>query len=419
MSDFSKTSQYDFLFDGLANAHPAIEADGKSAAFQFTGSPMDADWKSGADIHAYDFANSVSAHLGGYFTPGSGSLYEAYSDLIYSIEPAQGKDNPDYRSARATVMALQDQRTELKTTIANNYAAYKSAGGKESVTEWLNDLAGGSQYQDQLNTINEELATAQNNVNRIMHSLDAALFDAQKRLDQDKITYTMSDGTRVKKPRIEIEGDLGKDITRWTEYGDKDFDMDVVITKDSVIKSPWHKVYDTKVKHECLHTEVKTNVNVSRIIADNHYKLEVKFKGLTSYNIKLGDWFDETFVNPATDKFPEGGDTSADSYFGLNGSLHMIPSQVWIAYRPQIQLTVTTELYKEQYSALADANINWLDLLGFKFKFNGEASLKPVDNGDGSTTVTFDSPAAATPYVLGLTSLVRYDGSTKEELVAV
>ncbi|MDF2986045.1 MAG: hypothetical protein K0R50_1555 [Eubacterium sp.] len=80
-------------------------------------------------------------------------------------------------------------------------------------------------------------------------------------------------------------------------------------------------------------------------------------------------------------------------------------------YKPTITLTVSTQTYKQQFVANANLDIDWIELIGFRFKFNGLASLQPVDNGDNTVTLTFRSPDNAVPQILGVTSKVEFNGN--------
>jgi hypothetical protein len=216
----------------------------------------------------------------------------------------------------------------------------------------------------------------------------------------------------VKVPRVVIGGDLARDKARWDGYGKGKFDFaPPPITSDSEITSPWKTLYDTEVKQRCFQTDAKVMVNVSRIITDAHYKLEMKAVGLQGYPITRGSWYDASFVKTDAQLTPGAVGVSADGFFGLNGSLHMIPELLLVMYRPTFSLTVSTQTYKQQFVTNATASVNWIDLFGFRFSFDGLASLLPVDNGNETHTISFVAPATSVPQIIGVVSRAVYNGS--------
>jgi hypothetical protein len=415
--DIGTETQYDYLYNGIANKYPAVNADGVTSVFQFTGGPMQANWGNGStDLNAYNFANSGSASLDGFYTQTS-QLFNSYKTYISSLYSPAFINNTAYTTCQQSITDVINQQQQISTQLSIGYATYcKTAGATpESQTAWYNDIEGGlnlynqyNQFETQLNALTAQLAG-------IIAELDGPLSDAINACDPTKspaffstysnVTQTSSNAT------ITIEGNLATDKARWDGYADSYFDLDVTITGSTEIVNPWKKLYSASVTQNCFTTSTNASFDVSRIIQDESYKLEVKCKGLTSYNITLGGWYNETFVNPSIAVFPPGSLFNSDSFFGLAGSLHLIPSQVWVMYKPCISLTVTTETYKQQFTGEAVANIDWLNIFGASFDFTAGASMEPVDNGDNTTTITFDSPGTSIPQVLGVMSNVKYNGN--------
>jgi hypothetical protein len=211
----------------------------------------------------------------------------------------------------------------------------------------------------------------------------------------------------AKLPTISIDGNLGTDLGQWKSYSDNQYDLDVTLTKESIVKHQWKTFYNTQVEQHCLSTSVRTSVETSRIIEDKNYKLRVMIKGFQSYGITLGGWYSPAYVNPETAKFSEASTVNSATFFGAdNGVLHMIPSLVWIMYRPKIELTVSTDIYKQTIEGALNSGVNWVNILGsFRFDCSAGSSLAKV--GSEISTITFDSPVAQNPTVFGVTSLKR------------
>jgi hypothetical protein len=206
---------------------------------------------------------------------------------------------------------------------------------------------------------------------------------------------------------------LQGDISNWNTYADGQFDFKMrPITKAETVKTPWKTTYKTTVKQKCLTTQVETNVDTSRIIADEHYKLEMMAVGANSYSIQRGNWYDETYINGDT-PIVQGSNFNNDSFFGLHGTLHLAPEAIFVLYKPTIKLTVSTQVYKQEFEANADTKINWLDLFSFRFEFDGLASLQP-EGDEQTTTVTFQAPKNQLAQIVGIVSRVAWNGNVVE-----
>lgn len=413
--DFGKKSQFEFLYDSLAQKYPGLVNAGDGAfVFQFSQMPIAASWIRGTDENAYAISNSVPADLGGFYVPGD-ALDSAYSTLIKSIKPKNFDDNQTYRKRLIQVADLRNNMIKVRDDAYKDYYTWaannQEPDGTASKTfdKWLGDPFGGSVWGDKLNDINAQVKEINNEMAAILKAMDAGLSDAIAALDTDTMPISRG-GSAIQVPAVTINGDLANDKTRWDSYKDNEFDFEVEITKDSVIKYPWKTVYDTKVKQKCFNTSVETKVNVSRIITDAHYELSFKAVGLQGYQISRGKWYNSAFVDPNIELVEGVAGLTKDSFFGLNGSLHLIPETILVMYKPNIQLTISEEVYKQEFASKADADLDWIDLFSFRFEFDSIASLKPVKNANNTRTLTFESPLNASPQIIGITSKVAYNG---------
>ncbi len=415
VNGIEKYTQFDYLYNALAQKYPGLVAkDNDSSAFQFSQMPIAANWVTSNDQIAYDIANGVPLNLDGFYVKGD-QLDTSYSTFIRSLKPKLGDDNPDYRKLKV----LSDDLTNQFQVIADsaNKAYYiwaanntNANGTVPSKSEWLNDPLGGKSWGDKLNNIQKQVDEVSNEMSEILKSMDAALSDTLANLNSDTMPISRG-GTAIKVPSVSIGGNLSGDKLRWDSYTKGQYDFEVEINSDSVIDSPWKTVYSTKVVQTCWRTSIETKVDTFRIITDNHYNLKVQAVGIQGYEITRGRWYNPAFVTPDAQIVQGATSLTNDSFFGLNGCLHMIPESILVMYKPTITLTVSTQTYKQQFVANADLDINWIEMIGFRFSFNGLASLQPVENGDNTVTLTFKSPDNAVPQIIGVTSKVEFNGN--------
>ena len=415
-SNFGDLSQFDYLYDALTKQYPGLTGDPDgTSVFQFATTPIAASWTTGNDANAYDIANAVPLDLNGFYTPGD-ALDAAYQDLILSIQPANYSNNPAYAQAQTVLGGLQ---ASFAQTAQNANSAYyewaadnKNPDGTpmETKTAWLLDPLGGASWQSQITTLQTQIQTESAKLAAIVHSMDGALARAQQAAATDTMPISHG-GPAIQVPAVTISGNLGADLARWASYPQGQYDFDVIINQNTVIKYPWKTAYSTSVTQNCWSTNVSVNVNTSRIITDVNYQLEVSAVGVETYKITRGAWYDPDYVSPSVTIAP-GTTVTNDTFFGLKGSLHLIPETIFVMYKPTFKLTISTEVYQQQFVANASADIDWINLFGFQFKFDGLASLQPVAGANNTTTVTFASPSDAQPQIIGVVSKVEYNGST-------
>lgn len=405
------TTQFDYFYDALAKRYPGIAAaNGVTTNFQFMNTPMSAQWVTGGDANAFELANSTSVGLDGFFIPGGG-FANAYRDLVLSIEPTQGADNQRYRNCVIQIAALDNQVQSLTSQAQANYKVYvaNNPGTQTTFVQWLADPFGGQNYQQQLAQLQAQRADYASTQANILKALDGPLATAQAAVNPWAQTMNISEGGAIQSvPLTTIGGDLASDVAKWTARPAGQYDFDVTITGSDEITSPWKTTYTTTVHSDCWGTSASVQVNTSRIISDSQYKLRISAVGMNSYKINRGQWFDDSLVSPQT-KLVEGSAWTPDMFFGLNGSLHLIPDVIFVMFRPMIKLTTSTQVFKQQIQANADADISYLDLMGFRFNVDGMSSLQPV--GDAvTTTVTFNAPDNQQAQIVGVTSKVAWNG---------
>lgn len=317
---------YQSLFHlALAKEFPAILENNVSSFFQFTGSPLAANWVKGNDIYAYNLANKVSANVNGFYTPASGSLISAYSSLLYSLAPNEAS--------------------------------------RRAISEF-------------------------NNVK--YHS-----------------NYLKLDGEIVSLPTISIDGDLGKDLALWQKYLPDEYDVDITISNipqvtffsDGLDTLPTLKrcKYDFNSEHD-----TKTEKNA----IERYYKFRVKIKGFRSYFITFGGWFSAPMANFQNKHVPAMSASNQKLFFGKkHGSLHVIPSQVWVIYQPKVELTLNKDFYDKLNVQRSKLDLNLRHTLGgvtSSLKKNSE------QENNNNITLTYVSPTLQGPIILGVTSIKNF-----------
>ena len=413
---FGDQSQFAYLYDALTKKYPGLTGDPDgTSVFQFATTPQEASWMVGTDANAYSVANAVPLDLNGFYTPGD-ALDAAYQDLIVSIQPSNYQSNQAYTQTQTILNGLTGSFAQ--TASDANAAYYEWAANNttsngtpaETKSAWLLDIMGGASWNAKLQQLQTQITLETNKLSAIVASMDGALARAQAAASTNTMPIS-NGGPAIQVPEVSIGGDLNGDLARWAGYPAGQYDFDVVINQNTTITYPWKTTYTSTTSVDCWGASTTVNVNTSRIIQDVNYQLEVSIVGLNTYKITRGAWYDPDYVNPSA-TLSSGATVNNDTFFGLHGTLHLIPETIFVMYKPTFKLTISTETYQQQFVANASADIEWINLFGFQFQFNGLASLQPVDNGNSTTTVTFASPSNAVPQVVGVVSKVAYNGST-------
>jgi hypothetical protein len=407
---FADKTQFDYLYDALAQRYPGIaKANGESANFQFMQTPMTADWVTGHDARAFELANSTSVTLDGFFVPGGG-FANAYRDLVLSLAPVQKIENAVYVDCVAKLRALDAQKQSLADAAHGAFRVFvaENPGTQTTFVQWLADDFGGKSYRDELTELDAQRTDVAKTQTDVVNAIDAPLGLARGAVNPWAQTMQIDEGGALRTvPLVTIGGDLATDISTWSMRPKDQYDFDVTITANDTLKTPWKTTYTTKVRTDCWGTSASLQTNTQRIISDNNYKLRVRARGMNSYKINRGQWYDESLVSPHV-KLVEQSAWTPDMFFGENGSLHLIPEEIFVMFQPSIQLTVSTQVYKQQIESNADVDIEYLDMLGMRFEVSGMSSLQPQGDAQ-TTTITLNPPANQQAQIVGITSKVAWD----------
>lgn len=418
MSNFSQKTQFDYLYDALAQKYPGIQnADGRSTLFQFVTTPLAAAWKSGNDAQAYDIANAVPKNLDGFYVHGD-ALDISYQDLIQTIKPTSKDINERYRALTRKIDVALEANRNLRNEALSDYNVWrannldaKTGLSDMSFSQWLQDEFGGADWQKQLNEKKKALDTLTFERDEITRTMDSALFNARERINpdkMDKMNISQNGTAAVSVPKVTIDGNLTKDLESWINRPEGQYDFDVRINAQETIKSPWRTTYETKVTGNCFKLKTEVHVDTKRIISDTRYELRFTAVGLNSYNITRGSWFSPAFVRPDIE-LVDGAPLTNDDFFSANGALHLLPNNILVMYRPTISITMSKSCYQQTLGAYADVELSWIELFGFRLNFGASGKLQPIDNGD-TTMIVLRSPENAAPQIVGITSSVVHNG---------
>lgn len=413
MSSPNQPTQQECLYDALAHDFPGLFDETGGSVFQFAASPTAAGWRSSNDSEAYNIANQVPMNLGGYYEPSSGMLDDQYKQLLSALASPNALNNREYQQISTQLAALSDSLNQETLKAQSAYQVWTAnnpgPAGTQQVTfsTWLGMLGGGAGYQANLANLQSQITSAQQTQGNILKSLDGPRSQALLAAGTDTMFISSNGGTPTAVPRVTIGGDISADLVRWTSSSEPEYAW--TFDKDYVVTYPWKTVVTETRTSDCYRTETTVQVDTSRIVTDEHFKMHVTMIGLQTYAISRGEWYESDFVTPAVEIAP-GGEVTNDTFFGLRGSLHLIPSLVLVSYGLSVGFTVSTDTYTQQFASNATSDVGWLELFGNRYAITDASSLQPVDHGDGTTTVTFAHPEQSVPQVLGVVSQVEYNG---------
>lgn len=418
MSDFSQKTQFDYLHDAVMHKFPGLVNTGKQAAvFQFASSPIAAEWEKSDTLEAYSIANAVSSNLDGFYTQGA-DLDKAYIQFITTLKPPMTVKNKRYLDLEAEINALNVVERTIVGSMDSDYNLWaanntdKQSGlvikGKAA---WLLDRFGGASWGKKLDIHDEHIATLTKELTALKKAMGDAQAAALEKASSDKYKMNISGISASKKvPEVSISGSLPTDYARWLRTPKGQYEFDVRIKDDKRTLSPWTTTVKTELHGNCFSLSSKTSVDTSRIIKDERYNLRVTAVGIQTYAITRGEWYEDSLVSLDA-VLQEGAQLNHDSFFGLGGTLHMIPQSLLVWYKPSIELTVSTQCYKQSIENHLSLSLDWVELFGFRFAVGHKSGIDHIDNGDGSMTVRFESPDNVVPQIFGVISKVLYNGS--------
>jgi hypothetical protein len=247
-----------------------------------------------------------------------------------------------------------------QANLANAITAWKTykaqTGDNSKFSDWFNTSTFFNQdqsYKKQVDAINAQQAA-------IIAALDGPLSATKAALTS---AYTMSvtppGGQPTNMPQTSLSGNLSQDIANWDTYPDDQYDFMVDMTSSDVTSSPWKTVISNQTTATCWSANTNLNIDSSRIITDNNYKTTVKFKGIASYQVQRGSWWNSTLVSPSR-KLVQGSIYSSNDFFGPQGYLHLIPTLYLVVYKPSIIIQMSTNTFQQHIVNAVNASAGLL-----------------------------------------------------------
>lgn len=402
-------SQLYVLLRAVGSKYPAILANPIGTKFQLASGPIDANWRTGSDIEAYNLANSISSTVSDYYTPTPGSFYNTYTEFVMSLSPVVDF-NIDNRYMKLSQRKKQEQ-IKLVRALSRAQAVWKKNetqrdGSQVSLNQtvkanWLSDPLGGKRYGVEIEKHEENILELSKQIAAVKASLNKPLMVAKQRLSaiENRSNYLKKDGQIVKLPTITIGGDLGGDLSNWSKQ--QRYDLDVTIT-GSVIQ----ELHSKGNGFEACSTEIASSVvNSSALYFDEHFSLRVMLKGFKAYPITYGNWFSSSLLTAnLIYSSPYLSENNNRFFSRKNGALRLVPSLIWVMYQPKFELVVGNKTFKKIMNKEFLSEDSWFNLLSFSFN----ASLIDKQVGEATTTLTFNSPTLQSPQIFGVTSIVTY-----------
>ena len=127
-------------------------------------------------------------------------------------------------------------------------------------------------------------------------------------------------------------------MAAWTSATQGAYELNATINRESTSETPWKRSVHTSVQRKCASFSHHTEIDYSRLITDTKFNLNVK---------AVGAWYDSTWLRASNVEFPEGSRFTMADFFGEKGSLHMVPTQMLVIYKPKVEITISTTMYEQ------------------------------------------------------------------------
>ncbi len=403
--EFATQTQFDYLYEGLKQKYPGLFQSGPQTVFQFMEMPMEARWIDSEHREAFELADTIPAKLGGFYSTGSSRLTVAYETFIKSIAQEMGSNNPKYRQLKERQENILNYMKKVEADAEREHKGWLKKNPDQAISYdlWLSNTRSGKIWTKELDDLDKEYEEIKEGMSSIKGAVAGALAVAQKYLTQDKMI--LEDGESVL--RTTIGGDLQKTLLRWQAHKDQ-YDLDVTINRHQHIENPWHTTVNADIRTSLCHgQEIHNRINVSQIIQDKHYNLQVKAVGVEGFPITRGKWYNDSFVHHDV-KIAEGGNLNMQNFFGPDGSLHLIPTAILVIYHPVIELTISTETFENtiEHSDFfkTGAAPGMISLFGLQFDTKTTIA-NGIRKAADKTTITILPPENQAAQILGITSV--------------
>lgn len=409
--------QWGILYDALQEAGVSLPT-GPNSQFQFITTPTVASWSDSNGLYWGDFfGNYASADMGASFNRSVAAVSDAYYDFINSLEYPASSTDPNYQSLLSQQTNLTSQLSTEGEDAVGAYSAWLANGGAnnfpaiKTFTDWLaSDFTGGSQYQSTINNLRSQL----NNVNTqlIPYQTGSAKAISQAIANADpnnmvSVAVPNSGGLTKKVYSQVLSPNLAPLLQEWLA-GQKSNFVQVTLNSNTSYSGNW-KIQGTS--NADFFSDFFGFVGESEMTYDHtiqedaHFSCEVEVQALSTFSVVRNGWLDGALIA----EYPNGpwAGKTADQFFGAQGSLKLVPSQLLVAYGVSISLTLsaaTMDSIRTQTEAAHGIVIGPFFIGSEVF-----SSAQVTTNADKSQTINVDS-SDENPYVIGVLSTSFYNG---------
>lgn len=317
-----------------------------------------------------------------------------------------------YRNLRSKVITLENELNSMMSEDLER--AYQKSTGKAFDAEGFRIWLGTLNKNDKFLNFSfffylrkyAEYETAQKELEDIKKRLGKDYYQALSDMNDTSMqTSIIVEGKKepIKVPYVTLSGSLSTDVSRW-ESADKNM-VEIHINSEEKVESMSNSVYNSSIGKISWWLGAMHKGEITSELADEKYQLDIKIKGINTYDIQRGAWYKGQYVNPTLD-VDGGAILGKNTYFGPGGTLQLIPVSFLVIYKPTIQLTIHRDVYEKKIKSFMQAN-SFFSIFGMGFTGGSQIQQKLVEKNQ-EIIIPFDSPTIAAPQIIGVTSVKKY-----------
>lgn len=134
---------------------------------------------------------------------------------------------------------------------------------------------------------------------------------------------------------------------------------------------------------------------------DEQFELTISFIGLASFSISPGAWFDKSIVSNYYHKLKD----NSSSFFGKNGSMSLLPTEIIVGFQPQIKLTLNNKAYQSAKNYINSQTLITIGSFNMGIsQFSTYGSTSDISYEDSSNIITMGPVKSTLPLLLGVIS---------------
>lgn len=134
---------------------------------------------------------------------------------------------------------------------------------------------------------------------------------------------------------------------------------------------------------------------------DEQFELTISFIGLATFSISPGVWFDKSIVSNYCHKLK----SDYPSFFGKNGSMSLLPTEIIVGFQPQIKLRLNNKAYQSAKNSLNSQKLITIGSFNIgSSQCSTYGSKSDILYEDSGNTITIGPVKSTLPLLLGVTS---------------